>query len=83
MFDDYITIIILIISGFGSGVFVGMGSGTTGAIMITCLTVFLNHSVHNAIGTSLLIDGIIGGIAGLIFLKNKYQWLCTHIFVPI
>lgn len=70
VFDDYITNILLIISGFGSGVFVGMGSGATGAIMITFLTVFINHSVHDAIGTSLLIDGIIGGIAGLIFLRN-------------
>jgi len=63
-------IIILIVSGFGSGVFVGMGSGTTAAIMITCLTVLLNHSIHDSIGTSLLIDSIIGGTAGLIFLRK-------------
>jgi uncharacterized membrane protein YfcA len=70
VFDDYITNVLLIISGFGSGVFVGMGSGATGAIMITFLTVFINHSVHDAIGTSLMIDGIIGGIAGIIFLRH-------------
>ena len=68
MLNDYLTIILLIASGFGSGLFVGIGSGTTAAIMITCLTVLLNHSVHDAIGTSLLIDGVIGGIAGLVFL---------------
>jgi len=68
--NDYLTIILLIASGFGSGLFVGMGSGTTAAIMITCLTVLLNHSVHDAIGTSLLIDGVIGGIAGLVFLRK-------------
>ena len=71
MFNDYLTIILLIASGFCSGLFVGIGSGTTAAIMITCLTVLLNHSVHDAIGTSLLIDGIIGGIAGLIFLRKN------------
>jgi len=70
VFNDYLTIIILIASGFWSGVFVGMGSGTTAAIMITCLTVLLNRSVHNSIGTSLLIDSIIGIIAGLIFLRK-------------
>ena len=70
MFNDYVTFIILIASGFGSGIFVGMGSGTTAAIMITCLTVLLNHSVHDSIGTSLLIDSIIGGIAGFIFLRK-------------
>ena len=63
-------LIILIISGFGSGVFVGMGSGTTGSIMITSLTVFVGYSIHQAKGTSLLIDCIIGGIAGFIFLKK-------------
>ena len=70
MFNDYLTIILLIASGFGSGLFVGIGSGTTAAIMITCLTVLLNHSVHDAIGTSLLIDGVIGGIAGFVFLRR-------------
>ena len=59
--DQYLVFLILFISGFGSGIFVGMGSGTTGAIMITSLTVILNHSVHDAIGTTLMIDCIIGG----------------------
>jgi len=66
----FLELIILIISGFGSGVFVGMGSGTTGSIMITSLTVFVGYPIHQAIGTSLLIDCIIGGIAGFIFLKK-------------
>ena len=70
MLNDYLTFIILIVSGFGSGLFVGIGSGTTAAIMITCLTVLLNHSVHDAIGTSLLIEGVICGIAGLVFLRK-------------
>jgi len=68
--NDILELIILIISGFGSGIFVGMGSGTTGSIMITSLTVFIGYSIHQAIGTSLLIDCIIGGIAGFIFLKK-------------
>jgi uncharacterized membrane protein YfcA len=68
--DDILQILILLISGIGSGIFVGMGSGTTGSIMITSLTVFLGYSIHQSIGTSLLIDCIIGGIAGIIFLKK-------------
>ena len=47
-----------------------MGSGTTGSIMITSLTVFCNYPIHQAIGTTLLIDCIIGGVAGFIFLKK-------------
>ena len=68
---DYLTIFLLIISGFGSGLFIGLGSGTTGTIMITFLTVFMGHSIHQAIGTSLMIDCIIGGIAGLIYIKHR------------
>jgi uncharacterized membrane protein YfcA len=59
----FLELIILISSGFGSGVFVGMGSGTTGSTVITSLTVFVGYPIHQAIGTSLLIDCIIGGIA--------------------
>src|SRR4030042_3294860 len=38
--------------------------------IIPCLTIFVGYSIRQAIGTSLLIDCIIGLIAGLIFLKN-------------
>lgn len=62
--------ILLIISGFGSGVIVGVGSGTAGGIMIPILSVFIGCSVHDAIGTSLAVDCIIGGVAGFIFLKK-------------
>lgn len=70
MIDNYITTIILIISGFGSGISVGIASGTSGSFLIPCLTIFIGYSIHQAIGTSLLVDCIIGGVAGLIFLKN-------------
>ena len=66
------TIIILIISGFGGGISVGTASGTSGAFLIPSLTVFIGYSIHQAIGTSLLVDCIIGGIAGLVFLKNNH-----------
>ena len=65
-----IKIIILIISGFGGGISVGTASGTSGAFLIPSLTVFIGYRIHEAIGTSLLVDCIIGGVAGLIFLKN-------------
>jgi uncharacterized membrane protein YfcA len=68
--DYYSMIILLIIFGFGSGVIVGIGSGTSGAFMIPCISVFLGYSIHQAIGTSLIVDCIIGGIAGLIFYKK-------------
>ena len=70
MIDYYLMIILLIIFGFGSGVIVGIGSGTSGAFMIPCISVFLGYSVHKAIGTSLIIDCIIGCVAGFIFFKK-------------
>jgi len=72
--DSVIEIAIIICSGFFSGLFVGMGSGTTGAIMITTLTAFLRFSAHKSIGTSLTIESIIGLIAGLIFfIKGRFN----------
>jgi len=68
--DYYLFVFILIISGFGSGLIVGIGSGTAGGLMIPILTVFLGRNIHSSIGTSLIIDSIIGGIAGLIFFKK-------------
>jgi len=68
--DDYITIIILLIFGFGSGISVSIASGNSGSFLIPCLTIFIGRSIYQAIGTSLLVDCIIGGVAGLIFLKN-------------
>jgi len=72
MIDNYITTILLFIFGFGSGISVGIASGTSGSFLIPCLTIFIGHSIHRAIGTSLLVDCIIGGVAGLIFFKNGH-----------
>ncbi len=63
------TALLLIISGFGSGITVGIASGTAGSFMIPCLTLCIGYSIHQAIGTSLVIDCAIGGVAGLIFLR--------------
>ena len=71
MIDDYSTIIFFITCGFGSGIFVSLSSGTAIAIMIPCLTILLNNPIENAIGTSLIVDCVIGAVAGFIYLKNK------------
>jgi uncharacterized membrane protein YfcA len=68
--DYYLMVLILIAAGFGSGLIVGIGSGTAGGIMIPVLTVFLGRHIHDAIGTSLILDTIIGGIAGSNFLRK-------------
>jgi hypothetical protein len=79
---DY-QIILLIVAGFGSGVIVGVGSGTAGGIMIPVLSVFIGCSVYNAIGTSLFIDCVIGGIAGFIFLKKGNVEMRAALFLAI
>lgn len=70
--DNFLFTILLIIFGFGCGVFVSLASGTAGSILIPCLTIFIGISIHQAIGTSLVVDCIIGGVAGLIFLRSGH-----------
>lgn len=55
------------IAGLGSGTYVGIASGTAEPFMIPLLTIVLASSVYEAIGTSLVIDCIIGGVAGIVF----------------
>ena len=68
--DDYVNAFLLLVSGFGSGIYVGIASGTAEAFMIPCLTIFIGGTIYQAIGTSLVVDCVIGGVAGLIFLKK-------------
>ena len=70
MIDDYINTFLLFITGLGSGVYVGIASGTAQAFMIPVLTIIIGSNIYRSIGTSLFIDCIIGLIAGLIFLRK-------------
>ncbi len=67
---DPISILILLIAGFASGLFVSICSGTAAAYIIPILTIFLGKSIHKTIGTSLFVDSIISLIAGIIFLRK-------------
>ncbi len=71
MLDEHTTSILLALTGFGSGVSVGMGSGTASPLIIPFLTLLMGVSIHKAIGTSLLVDSAIGCIGGLLFLLNN------------
>lgn len=68
MTDEYSGILGILIVGFGSGISVGMGSGTASPIIIPILTLLMGVSIHHAIGNSLFIDSIIGCTAGILFL---------------
>jgi uncharacterized membrane protein YfcA len=68
--DDYINVLFLLLSGFGSGIYVGIASGTAEAFMIPAIAIFVGGTIYQAIGTSLIVDCIIGGVAGFIFLKK-------------
>ena len=63
-------ILILLLASFSGGIIVGIGSGTAGVIMLPVLTIFLGRNIHQSIGTNLLIDCIIGVVAGLVYLKK-------------
>jgi uncharacterized membrane protein YfcA len=68
---DYLYIIaILIISGFASGLFIGIGSGTCSMILLPVYTIFIGRPIHEAIGSSLIVDAIVGAIAGSVFYKK-------------
>lgn len=71
MSGNYLDVFILFIFGLGSGIFVGTAAGTAATLLIPCMTILIGYATHQAIGTSLAVDFVIGGIAGLIFLKNK------------
>ena len=70
MFDEHITNLIILLTGFGSGLFVSIASGTAGALIIPVFTIIAGISIYQTIGTNLLIDCVIGGVAGLIFLRK-------------
>jgi uncharacterized membrane protein YfcA len=70
MHIDLLSILLLLIAGFASGLFVSICSGTAAAYMIPFLTIFLGKSVYKTIGTSLFVDSIISLTAGLVFLRN-------------
>lgn len=68
MFEQQLSSILSFLVGCGCGIAVGIASGTAESFMIPFITIFLMQSVHQAIGTSLFVDCIIGGVAGVIFL---------------
>ena len=72
MFDDFISTVLTFLTGFGSGLYVGIASGTAEPFIIPLITVVLGSSIYNAIGTSLFVDCIIGLIAGSIFLVKGH-----------
>ncbi|RLF27217.1 MAG: hypothetical protein DRN01_03015 [Thermoplasmata archaeon] len=82
MFPDVLGFIVLVLSGFFGGVFVGIASGTAAIFVIPCLTLLMGFSMHHAVGTNPLVDSVIGGVAGLVFLLNKNVDLrSTHFLV--
>ena len=70
MIEDYFNNFIIFITGYLSGIYVGIASGTAEAFMIPILTIFIGSSIYQAIGTSLFVASAIGLIAGLIFLRK-------------
>jgi len=63
--------VIVMLLGLGAGLFVGTSSGTAGTLLIPGLTMVVGYATPRAIGTSLAVDVVIGGTAGLIFLRNN------------
>lgn len=65
-------VVILLLFGLGAGLFVGAASGTAGALLIPGLTMVMGYATPQAVGTSLAVDAVVGGTAGLIFVKNQH-----------
>lgn len=71
MLGNLLEVAMLLAAGFGAGLFVGTASGTAGSILIPSLTLLIGYATPDAIGTSLAVDCIIGGVAGTVYLKNR------------
>jgi uncharacterized protein len=76
-----IEILILVLISLGIGIFVSTASGTAATLLIPILTIVLGYKTHNAIGTTLAIDSMMGLTAGLIYLKNKNVDLKSSAFL--
>lgn len=72
MFDDQITSLITFLVGCGSGIYVGVASGTAEPFIIPLMTIIIGSSIYQAIGTNLFIDCMIGLSAGIIFLSRGH-----------
>lgn len=81
MFDDFISTVLTFFAGLGSGLYVGIASGTAEPLILPLITVILGSSIYHAIGTSLFVDCIIGLIAGLIFFKKGHVNLRPVVFL--
>lgn len=71
MFDDLLTAIFIFFTGLGSGAYVSIATGTVGVIIIPIMILLAGLSFYQVVGTSLAIDCIIGGVAGVIFLYRR------------
>ena len=71
MLEDIINAVILFITGLGSGLFISIASGTAFVIVVPIFVLIAGLSLYQVIGTNLVIDCIIGGVAGIIFLYRK------------
>jgi hypothetical protein len=69
--DDLINTVIIFLTGLGSGIFVSIASGTAFVIIVPIFILIAGLSLYQVIGTNLVIDCIIGGVAGLVFLYRK------------
>jgi uncharacterized membrane protein YfcA len=81
--DDQFTSFLTFISGFGSGIYVGIASGTAEPFIIPLMTILIGSSIYEAIGTTLFIDCIIGLIAGIIFLLKGHANLKPVLILAI
>lgn len=69
--DDIFNSVILFLTGLGSGIFVSIASGTAFVIIVPIFILISGLSLYQVIGTNLVIDCIIGGVAGIFFLYRK------------
>ncbi len=74
-------IFILILISLGIGIFVSTASGTAATLLIPILTILFRYKTHDAIGTTLALDSIMGLTAGLMYLKNKNVDLKSSAFL--
>lgn len=63
-------IVILVLIGLLTGAVTAISAGSGVTVVVPLLTIFLNYSIHSAIGTSLLVDVI----ASIVVAYNYYRY---------
>jgi len=76
-------IVIILLTGTGAGVMVGIMGGSGVMVVVPMLTLLLSFPVHTAIGTSLLIDVIATVVTSFIYHRHQNVYIKPGLWIAL